>query len=156
MGLGKEMFWSGRNSDLKAKRGSCSYYQDGIGIAYNLVVLIRCPFKGNIAVKGYLMNNQWFQFSLVLAVFAAAPLSWANLPSKSGPAIGEIKAEKAVAPEFEGGFDQLNRNERQFAESWEQQQKLRRATARISGGAYSGGKKAAQDLPSSRKKNQRR
>lgn len=77
-------------------------------------------------------------------------------PQKVSPSISEIKSEKLVAPEYENSFEQLNHNERQYAESWEQQQKLRGAVLRVSNEGYSRKKVKAAINTSPTRRTQRR
>lgn len=42
--------------------------------------------------------------------------------------VTELKAEKVTAPDLEQDFDRLQRAEGQYAEDWEQQQRIRTAT----------------------------
>ncbi len=66
-------------------------------------------------------------------------VSNAALPKKATPAIAEIKADKANLPDFEKDYVKLNSLEGRYAETWDQQQKLKSATGRVA----SAGKKQA-------------
>lgn len=60
-------------------------------------------------------------------------LGQAALPKRVTPktseAVTELHADKATAPSLETDFDKLKQAEGRYAESWDQQQKIRAASA---------------------------
>jgi hypothetical protein len=79
------------------------------------------------------MKSIWFIGGFALGLLGIS-LVQAALPKRVTPqttdAVTELKAAKVTAPDLEQDFERLERAEGQFAENWEQQQKLRAATQR--------------------------
>lgn len=73
----------------------------------------------------------WFMGSFALS-FALMSMGHASLSKKavSPNQVTELKTAKAVTPELESDFSKLSSLESRYAESAQQQQKLRAATVR--------------------------
>ena len=52
-------------------------------------------------------------------------------PQKSGTLVSEMRGGKVNSPELDQDFDRLATVEGKYAENWDQQQRLRSATARV-------------------------
>ena len=79
-------------------------------------------------------------------------VSHAAVPQRVTPAVSEIQANKAATPDFERDYDHLTSVEGRYAESWDQQQKLRKATQRVAVRSYAPTTPASS---SAKKKNKR-
>ena len=55
----------------------------------------------------------------------------AEQPAQSSSVLSEINSQKVAAPDLERDYAGLSQNEAKFAESWDQQQRLKSATARV-------------------------
>ncbi len=72
---------------------------------------------------------------LVLSSFMLAQTPLAAIPARAVPVVGELKTGKATpSMDYESEFARLNSVEAQYAESPEQQLRLRSATQRVASG----------------------
>ena len=83
----------------------------------------------------------WFMGGFALG-YTLISLGHAAIPKRATPAVSEIKGAKVNSPEFDKDFAALNQMEGKYAESWDQQQRLRSATNRSA---------RAQALPAKKK-----
>ena len=83
----------------------------------------------------------WFIGGFAIG-YTLISLGHAALPKRTTPAVSEIKGAKVNSPEFDQDFAALNQMEGKYAESWDQQQRLRSATNRSA---------RAQNLPAKKK-----
>jgi hypothetical protein len=100
--------------------------------------------------------NKYFWFIGGFALgYTLISLGHAALPKRVTPAaptraqqgslVSEIKGAKVNSPEFDQDFAALNQAEGKYAESWDQQQRLRAATSRSARAQYLPTKKKAKN-----------
>ncbi len=82
--------------------------------------------------------TQWFWFiggftlgfTLIAIGHASTPKASVSTPARKSSALSELRAPKTGTPEMEQDFARLTSLESRYAESSEQQKKLKTATAR--------------------------
>jgi len=72
----------------------------------------------------------------VLLGLTLISVSRAAIPKRATPGVSEIQANKAATPNFEQDYQHLTSVESKYAESWDQQQRLRKATQRVATRSY--------------------
>jgi hypothetical protein len=103
--------------------------------------------------------NQVFWFSggfavgLTLISMGHAALPKRVMPQTAGQTqptiVSEMKASKVTAPDLEQDYAKLSNLEARYAESWDQQQRLRAATSNVARADYSAPRRA---VPAKKKK----
>ena len=76
----------------------------------------------------------WFVGGFALGLTLIS-VSRAAIPKRATPSVSEIQANKLGNPDFEQDYQKLTSLEGRYAESWDQQQRLRKATQRVASGA---------------------
>jgi hypothetical protein len=71
----------------------------------------------------------WFLGGFAIG-YTLISLGHAAIPKRVTPGVSEIQGAKVNSPEFDKDFAALNQAESKYAENWQQQQRLRQATAR--------------------------
>jgi hypothetical protein len=74
------------------------------------------------------MKSFWFISGFAFGLVGIT-LVQAAMPKRVTPvAVTEIKSPKVTAPDLEADFDRLQKAEARYAESWDQQQRIRAAS----------------------------
>ncbi len=96
-----------------------------------------------------LVKYIWFTGGLFLGLTFIS-LGQASVPTRatppvakaSGSLMSEMRGGKVNSPELDQDFEKVNTLEGKYAESWDQQQRLRSATSRVAGSKIAIKKKA--------------
>ena len=91
----------------------------------------------------------WFIAGLAMGITLIS-LGHAAIPSRATPQVTEIKSKPVLAPDLEQDYARLSQAESKYAESWNQQQKIKSATQRVAKNDYKS-KSKLQMKKSSRK-----